>query len=41
MLNEHVETISAELRMVKKINAFNRIYNPLKFEQKGLYRNYI
>lgn len=35
MLNEHVEAITTELKMVEKINAFNSICNPLKFEQKG------
>lgn len=35
MLNEHVEAVTKELRIVEKVNAFNRDNNPLKFEQKG------
>jgi DNA-binding transcriptional regulator GbsR (MarR family) len=34
MLNEHVAAVSNELRITKKVNAFNKKNNPAKFKQK-------
>ncbi|TLP80933.1 GbsR/MarR family transcriptional regulator [Maribacter sp. ACAM166] len=35
MLVERMESVSNELKMVDKVNTFNRINNPEKYEQKG------
>ena len=39
MLNEHVEVVSRELRITEKVNAFNKLNNSSKFEQRGYLGN--
>ena len=39
MLNEHVEAVSRELRITEKVNAFNKLNNSSKFEQRGYLGN--